>query len=647
MYSDRTRIVIPLVGAPNSGKTTLFNWLTAAKFRTVNYPGATVDYAIGTSAPRYGEAVEIMDTPGTYSFSPKSPEEEVTRRILFRRDGTLTDFKIPLVIAVVDATQMDKHLHLVYQLKAARFPTIVAVTMKDLLDEEQVLVDWEKMSRILDCPVIPIDGRLGGGVDELLESVRAALPVAEDPLLQKLEPNTPMHWDSTAQETTHRDVESLLQQVRKENKNTNARGAFARTGQLDRIILHERWGLFFLGTIMVLLFSSIFWLAAPLMDLVDQGFSGLALLAEKLLGPGTLSDFVGHGIIAGAGAVFIFVPQIFILFLAIGLLEDSGYLARAATLLDRPFSRVGLNGRSFVPILSGFACAVPAMLATRTIGSRKERWLTLFILPFMTCSARLPVYALLLSFLFAGSAPWKPGIALASIYLLSLVVGGLASAFLARMIKSEEKSFFLMELPYFRRPQIKFLLINALHRTKSYLRRAGPIIFMMAIAMWFATSYPKTQESATPSPMQDIEYSYLGQLGKTLEPVFSPLGADWRVGVSLLTAFAAREVFVSNLAIMLRADEEGDGEINSIRQGLIVKMSQARNAQGQPLFTLSSVLGLIVFFMLALQCTSTVAMAARESGSWSFAIGQLLAMNLLAYGVSVACVQGLRALGVA
>jgi ferrous iron transport protein B len=521
--------------------------------------------------------------------------------------------------------------------------------MIDLASEEGITVLWQDLSDQLGCPIVQIDGRLGGGIDELVRVVRdraASLPQSTEERLALAGQRQTPNWNAEEKEAVHHEINALLSRVCKKPESPNISGAFARTGQLDRILLHETWGLSFLILAMVTLFSSIFWLAAPLMDFVDQSFGWLAGMTYTLLGQGMLADFVSNGLITGAGAVLVFVPQILILFLGIGLLEDSGYLARAATIVDRPLARMGLNGRAFVPILSGFACAVPAMLAARTISSRKERLITLAILPFMTCSARLPVYALLLSFLFLGDAPWKPGIVLAAIYVASFFVGALSAALLSRLIPQTESTMFLLELPYYRRPQPKVIAANAYHRTLSYVKRAGPVIFILAVALWLAGTFPHSQE---PSETVRLEKSYLGQVGEKLEPVFQPMGLDWRVGVSLLTAFAAREVFVSNLAVLMSSgsSEGSEDEEASLRQNLILKMKDATNRQGEPIFTLSSVLGLIVFFMLALQCTATTAMAAREAGSWKFAIIQLVAMNILAYVLACGLVQGLRGMGVA
>jgi ferrous iron transport protein B len=351
-------------------------------------------------------------------------------------------------------------------------------------------------------------------------------------------------------------------------------------------------------------------------------------------------QFLSGGVLASASAVLVFVPQIFILFIGIILLEDSGYLARSATLIDKPLSMLGLGGRSFVPLLSGYACAVPAMMAARTINSKRERWLTLFILPLMSCSARLPVFALLLTFLFHGDAAWKAGVMLTAIYIGSMLMGALAAVIAGRFLKIEDKSFFMLELPVYRRPQASLVLRQAFSRTKSYIVRAGPAIFTFALIIWVATTFPAYNlENKT----ERLNQSYAAQAGHLIEPVFRPMGGDWRTGVGLMSAFAAREVFVSSLAVLFQVTDQDE---DSMQETLLSKMHDAKAPDGGALFTVSSVLGLILFFMIALQCLSTVTVAVRESGRWRFALMQLALYNVIAYVVSVSVVQGLRALGV-
>jgi ferrous iron transport protein B len=624
---------IGLVGSPNSGKTTLYNWLTGSRFKTVNYPGATVEYSLGKLAHHLGEGLQVMDTPGTYSLHPKSADEEVTLKALYENPdlGVVSG-----VIVVLDGTQLSRHLLLAKQLQQTGFPMIAVITMSDLLRREGIEIDVDYLQKQLGCPVVQFDGLLAGGLKEIVAAAKK-IPV-------KSNPRKPVFWNFEEQEAKLQECEKIAKEAmthKTQETEKRLHKIVETTERLDKVLLHPWWGLILFIGIMGLLFSSIFWMATPFMDLIDGGFSWLnhGVLA---LAPDTLwTDFVANGVVSSFGAVLVFVPQIFILFFGIGLLESSGYLARAATLIDRPFSAVGMSGRSFVPILSGYACAVPAIIATRNISSARDRWITSFVIPLMTCSARLPVYAILLAFLFHGEASWKAGFSLAVLYLASLVVGGIAAAVVNRFLPKKDVSFFMMELPIYRRPRFRVLVRQAFTRTMSYVKRAGPPIFIFAVLIWVGTTFPHYQET---NAQQKLEQSYAGQLGKVIEPVVSPMGVDWRVGVGLISAFAAREVFVSSLAVVFNiTDENADSQ----QASLLTQMGTAVNSVGEKVFTVSSVIGILIFFMIALQCMSTVAVQFRESGSFNFAMGQLIAFNLIAYALTVAVVQGLRAIGIA
>ncbi len=623
---------IALVGAPNSGKTTLYNWLTGSKFKTVNYPGATVEYSLGQLAAHLGEGLLIMDTPGTYSLHPKSADEEVTLKSIYQNP----EFgKVDGIIVVIDGTQLSRHLQLALQVKETQFPMILVVTMADLLQREGVHIDMDYLSQTLGCPVVAFDGLLAGGLTQIVTEAkkipRGSQP--KDPVLLSFAEQEEMlnQCDLIANEALSKKTDHAEDRLDKIVKTTE---------RIDRILLHPWFGLLTFLIIMAGLFSSIFWLAQPFMDAVDAGFSWANASVINLAPDSLWVDFAANGVISSFGAAMIFVPQIFILFLGIGLLEGSGYLARAATLIDRPFSAMGMSGRSFVPVLSGFACAVPAIIATRNISSARDRWITSFIIPLMTCSARLPIYALLLAFLFHGKPAWYAGLSLAALYFGSVVLGSLAAGILNKFLPKKDNSFFMMELPIYRRPKVRVLLRQSLNRTMSYVKRAGPPIFIFAILIWAGTHFPNTKGI---NESQRLQQSYAGQMGRWIEPAMSPLGVDWRVGVGLLSAFAAREVFVSSMGIVFNVTDT-----NEVTQqdSMLKSMSEAVNSKGEKIFTLSSVLGLIVFFMLALQCMSTFAIQARESGSLKMATTQLVVFNGLAYVLAVIVVQGLRAFGV-
>ena len=624
---------IALVGAPNSGKTTLYNWLTGSRFKTVNYPGATVEYSLGKLASHLGEGLMAMDTPGTYSLHPKSADEEVTLKAIYQNPefGTVSG-----IIVVIDGTQMSRHLQLALQVRETGFPMIVVITMADLLRREGIEIDMGYLRNTLGCPVLQFDGLLAGG---LLEIVAAAKAIPE-----KSEVRKPVFWDFATQEEKLKECERIAREAlthKTDHAEDRLNHIVRNSERADRLLLHPWFGFVMFIVIMGGLFSSIFWLAAPFMDLVDKAFS-LANHAVLNLSPDSLwANFLANGVISSFGAAMVFVPQIFILFFGIGLLEGSGYLARAATLIDRPFSALGMSGRSFVPVLSGFACAVPAIIATRNISSSRDRWITSFVIPLMTCSARLPIYALLLAFLFHGKPAWQAGFALAALYLGSLVIGGIAAGIVNRFLPKKDTSFFMMELPIYRRPKMRVLLRQALTRTMSYVKRAVPPIFIFAILIWAGTNFPN-YHAATDT--ERLQTSYAGNVGHVLEPVMHPMGVDWRVGVGLISAFAAREVFVSSMGIVFNITDKNE---DTQQESMLKTMADATNTRGEKIFTVASTVGLIIFFMIALQCMSTFAVQIRESGSVKMAVTQLVLFNAVAYVLAVAAVQGLRALGVA
>jgi ferrous iron transport protein B len=513
---------------------------------------------------------------------------------------------------------------------------MVVITMEDLLRKEGLILDIPYLEKELGCKVLLFDGLLAGGAKEIVAQA-ATLSTSKQISTQKPQP-----WNFELQEKRLQQCAKIADEAlthKTDHAQERLHRIVARTEQIDKVLLHPFFGSLGFVLIMSVLFASVFWVAAPFMDFIDGSFTQLNTWTAEL-GPGTLwADFLANGIVSSFGAFLVFAPQIFILFFGIGILESTGYLARAATLIDRPFSALGMSGRSFVPLLSGFACAVPAIIATRNIPSTKDRMITNFVIPLMSCSARLPVYALCLAFLFHGE-PLKAGLALAALYIGSMIVGAFAAGVVSKFIPQREATLFMMELPIYRRPKLRVLLRQAWTRTLSYIKRAGPVIFVFAVIVWAGTTFPHYE-------MEDahlkLEQSYVGQLGKVIEPAMNPMGLDWRVGVGLISAFAAREVFVSSMALTFNITDTDEG---TQQESLLSQMDSAVNSQGQKIFTVSSVIGLMVFFLIALQCMSTVGVQIRESGSWKFAISQLVAFNLFAYVLVVVLVQGLRLMGV-
>ena len=651
--------LITLVGPPNSGKTTLFNQLSGKNFKTVNYPGSTVEYSTCKIQSKFGIQADVLDSPGIISLNPNSPDEEVSINSLYNHP----ELGAPnLLIATADASQISRHLLLAKQLIESGFNVIVAITMNDILAKRGYEVDENKLAEQLGCGVVKVDGRSGIGIDKLLSCVKpklsadadenTSLPfkafenISKEKLLaiysdiERIERNVivPINYVSQPNLKKANEKLKILNPTLKYGSNRPDE----RTLKIDNYLLSRRWGLLFFFLIMAFTFTSIFWLANPFMELVDEFFGYLSTSAAGLLGNTWYSDLIADGIISGTGSVLVFLPQILILFLILGLLEDTGYLARGAMLIDKPLSKIGLNGKSFVPMLSGFACAIPAMLAARTISNRRERLLTIFIIPLMSCSARLPVYALLIAFLTPPDKAWLGGIALAGIYISSilgsLIVAAFINKFNKKIINAVDSSSFILELPAYRVPKIKNVIRNSFESAKQYIYRAGPIILVLSIAIWLLTYFPNhTPEINTDGLTQDeivqmvkaerLSTSYAADLGKFIQPVMSPLGMDWRIGVSLIAAFAAREVFVSSLAMIFKVTDE-----DNLQSSILFAMKDAVNEEtGKPLFTVPTIIGLIVFFIFALQCISTVAVSKKETGGWRIPILQVVIFTATAY----------------
>lgn len=485
-----------LLGAPNSGKTTLYNWLTGSKFRTVNYPGSTVEFSRGHLLKSLGDSCDVIDTPGVRSLDPLSPDEEVTLNVLYAE----ASHPSAVVLVTVDATQLERHLFLASRVKEAGFKTVVVITMGDMLREKELQLDVSTLSQRIGMPVFVIDGRLGGGVKDLTgalipsDSPNPTAPPSPENALKTLPPlSQPQIEERYAK--MREIAESSLRSVQKGPSvdiRRKLREADPATLKIDRWLMHPVLGLVFFVLLMAGLFTSIFWAAQPAMDLMDSTFSWLAELVLSSAPDSLWADFLGNGLIAGVGSVLVFLPQIVILFFVMGLLEDSGYLARAGAIVDKPLSMIGLNGRAFVPLLSGYACAIPAMMAARTIPNRKERLLTLFAIPLMSCSARLPVWALLLGLLFPGDA-LLAGLTLTGIYFASLLMGAVAASLASRFIPNQGDSWFMLELPAYRLPKFRVVLRNVLTRSNSYVRRAGLTILAISVGVWVLSTFPNYQ----------------------------------------------------------------------------------------------------------------------------------------------------------
>lgn len=667
--------LITLVGQPNSGKTSLFNHLSGKKFKTVNYPGSTVQYSISKILSKYEINANILDSPGIISLIPSSPDEKISVDSLFSHPK----FGTPDIVAVtVDASQLSRHLFLVKQLLDAKFKVVIVLTMVDILHKKKLEISDSKLSEILGCKIVRVNGQTGNGIDNLLKVLNEE--IGETNLDEKSELSRPVKRQTSHLLDTYNAIEKIQNEVlflkQEGNENgkidlekineqlvvLNSPRNFNRpdelTLKLDKFVLHKFWGLITFFLIMSVTFTSIFWLASPLMDLINDAFSLFSQTATDLLGDNWFSDLISDGIITGIGSVMVFLPQILILFLILGLLEDSGYLARGAMLVDKPLSKIGLNGKSFVPMLSGFACAIPAIMATRTITNRRERLLTIFIIPLMSCSARLPVYALLIAFLTPSDKPYIGGIVLSLIYIFSIlssvVIAGVINKLQSKGKLHRNDSSFILELPTYKKPKLGIVASTTVKNAKQYIYKAGPVIFYLSIALWIFTYFPNynpsvqsnnsnQEELSQLKNSERISTSYAAYAGKFVEPVMKPIGLDWRVGVSLIATFAAREVFVSSLALIFKITDNSDDLQNSI---LTAMRDATFDGTDQKVFTTASTAGLIIFFVFALQCLSTVAISKKETGSWKIPILQIVVFTSLAYILSLITFNGLRAFGI-
>lgn len=667
--------LITLIGPPNSGKTTLFNHLSGSSHKTVNYPGATVEYSVGKFQEKYELKAQIIDSPGIVSLISHSPDEEVAINSLFSNEKF---GKSDLVIVTVDSSQLSRHLLLVKQLSECNFNMIIALTMIDILNRKGFDVDEKKLGNLFGCDAVKIEGRTGIGIKELIlkidENLKSNNGKPEKRInlinnnhdalietfkqIEQIENEILLPAKQSSELPNVYEANKQLKMLVDIGKKAECHKIDTRTLKIDKILLHPTWGLAIFFLVMGLIFTSIFWLAEPLISLVDNFFGLISNETLKLLGYNWLGDLIANGLISGTGAILVFVPQIIILFLILGTLEDTGYLARGAMLIDKPLSKIGLNGKSFVPMLSGFACAIPAILATRTIPNRRERLLTIFIIPLMSCSARLPVYALLLAFLLPPESAWLGGFLLAAIYLFgtlsSIIIASIVNKFKNKFLKANDNSSFILELPAYRAPKFRVVMNNARASTFTYLKKAGPVIFILSLVLWLLTTFPNVnpqvnlagfseEQSLTVIKAERLSTSYAADLGKLLQPAMAPLGLDWRVGVALISAFAAREVFVSSLALIFKVTSYE----NTLQNSIVSAMRQAKiNGSDKHLFTTSTVTGLIIFFIFAMQCLSTIAVSKKESGGWRIPIFQIIIFSSIAYISAFAVVNVLRLFGI-
>jgi len=689
---------IALVGNPNSGKSSLFNRLTGLRQQVGNFPGVTVDKKTGV-AQLGKHQVNFIDLPGTYSLYPKRMDEWVTYRVVMGEDA---EIKPDVIVVVADASNLKRNLLFCTQLIDLKQPVVVALTMMDLARQKGIRINLTELERELGVPVVAVDGRKGKGIGTLQKAIAltiegayrirvrdfidnrslAAIPIEKikEELLgvgdYKAIHLLINHQSFGFAETIQQKIEAIEKRYQFNPTKTQAEEILQRyakikqvmqlavtepdplqksllTEKLDGILLHRGWGYLILLTVLFLLFQSVFLLAQYPMDWVEMGFGALSGWLSAILPTTLFSDLLINGVVAGLSGILVFVPQIMILFGIITLLEDSGYMARISFLSDKLMRSVGLNGKSVMPMISGFACAVPAIMSARNIENRKERLLTILVTPLMSCSARLPVYTTIIALVIPNNYLFGvlsvQGLVLLGMYMAGVVLALVVSYIANLFIKIKEKSFFILELPMYRSPRWGNLLPTMLGKAKIFVLDAGKVIMIISLVLWGLSSYgpgarmqtiEKNYQSAVAVPGADstqlkkefhaakLENSYAGLIGKQLEPVISPLGFDWRIGIALVTSFAAREVFVGTMATLFSLGDDSDDAL------LNEKLKAAVRSNGTPLFTLATGLSLMIFYVFAMQCMSTLAVVKRETKSWKWPMIQLLYMTGLAWLLS-------------
>lgn len=641
---DRATVppVVALVGQPNVGKTSLFNRLTNSQSKTSNFAGTTVelrrsDVSIGS------QPFQLFDVPGLYSFEPTTPEQHITKDFL---TGSLERFAAPeIIVVVVDAMNMERTLFLVSEVAKLGIPTIVALNMVDVAKSDGKTIDANVLSQRLNCPVVPVSARTGEGIEALRNAICefTSGDCGELPVLSQ----APCDSCSTC---AYADGYRWAATLAKESTDSRWKASHAFTEATDRVVTHGLLGVPIFIAVMLTVFASIFWLSQIPMGWIDSAFGGLAELVSTRLPDGLFSNLLTDGVIAGVGGVLIFLPQICILFFGLALLEDCGYLSRAVVVVDKWMRRVGLPGQAFVPLLAAHACAIPAIMSTRVIASRRDRLAAIFVIPLMTCSARLPVYSMVAAMLFPNHAIYAT-LLFAAAYALGMVAAFVTAFVLRWTLLPGTPQALIIDLPTYRVPSIANAARLALSRGWAFIRDAGTVILAISVVIWFLSTFPRLSDDAfqqlvtqqatalatgdTTVVEQDTEllrarlaqeHSLLGRMGHAVQPVFEPLGFDWKTSVGVLASFAAREVVVSTLSVLYDVDDDTDSLIERVRL--------AKKPDGSRVFTAPNSIALLVFFVLAMQCLPTQAVTYKETGSWKWTALQLIYMTVLAYGLA-------------
>jgi ferrous iron transport protein B len=695
---------IALIGNPNSGKSSLFNLLTGLRQKVGNFPGVTVEKKEGGFTLPHKQDCIVLDLPGTYSLYPRRSDEWVSyKQLMTPEKGESID----LAVVVVDASNLRRNLLYVSQVIDLKIPVVVALTMVDLAKKRGIKIDVDCLSREMQVPIVMVNARTGKGIEQLKSTLAQMLNIevtgqdffpiedlAKEAIgeMRELIPSIgnygaihhlinheSFELDSGIQEKIEaievkyifnhtkiqaEDIQLRYHKIRQvmlksvEEESIEKRKLFSE--QLDHFFLHRTWGYLIMGVVLFILFQSVFWVAAYPMNLIESGVGLLGGWLGSVLPNGWIADIVVNGILAGLGGILVFVPQIMILFGLITLLEDTGYMARISFLSDRIMRRVGLNGKSVMPMIGGFACAVPAIMSARNIENKKERLLTIMVTPFMSCSARLPVFTILASLVVPNKNILGifslQGLVLMALYVLGIVIALLVSYVMNLFIKIKEKSFFILELPVYRQPRWKNILYTMVEKAKVFVFDAGKVIMIISLVLWAFSSFGPIEKRNVieenyailmkNDPVNEKKYqaekssallenSYAGIMGRSIEPIIRPLGYDWKIGIALITSFAAREVFVGTMATLYSVGENADENSETLRN----KMNAAKRADGSPVYTTATGYSLLIFYLLAMQCMSTLAVVKRETGSWKWPIIQLIYMTGLAYLLSFIAYQ--------
>lgn len=693
-------IRIALVGNPNTGKSTLFNSLTGLHQRVGNFAGVTVDKKTGTCNLPDGRTAEVIDLPGTYSLYPKSKDETIVFEVLADKNNPSHP---DIVLIVADASNLKRNLLLYTQVADLKIPVIIALNMIDLSKKAGTEIDIDELSSRLGVQIIPICARKGENINKLKEAISfvSAVPLQLNTievealapeLIKKIKEELQVDLPYTALQLAHQHekinfitpaqsdrIEELEQEFSFHSQKVQAVETIARfnfindvlfdtvkfkagaaqeetfSNKIDKILTHKIWGFAIFFAVLFIIFQSIFaWSEYPTM-LIEDLFVWFASTAHAVLPEGILTDLFIDGILAGLSGVLVFIPQIAILFALISVLEDTGYMARVTFMMDKVMRKVGLNGKSVVPLIGGFACAVPAIMSTRNIENWKDRMITIMVTPLVSCSARLPIYTLLISMVVPGDKLGGfvslQGIALMGMYVLSIVSAIVVAWVMKFFFKSRERGYFIMELPVYRLPRLDNVAMTVYQKVRTFVLEAGKVIIAISIILWVLASYgPPSRQKAIEAKYTSTQYtsqfsqdelemqkasdklenSYAGVIGKAIEPAIKPLGFDWKIGIALITSFAAREVFVGTMATIYSVHGD-EGEMESVRE----KMAQAKNPDtGEPVFTFAVAFSLMVFYAFAMQCMSTLAVVYRETKSWKWPSIQFAYMTVLAYVTS-------------